>query len=152
MDGPLGWLRLGGSLGLEIWLVWVGAWAGRRRSKQAPLHSIKLARHVAPPVPPQGVSGFLPKKDAAAAQRALAPGALVEVVVGAGGVRPGGGAGLGTATVTCAAEAVAGALAKEWEGLNIGGWRANSGWGRGAVEEAVWGVSLKVQGQGWAAW
>lgn len=67
----------------------------------------------------QGVSGFLPKKDAAAAGRDYAPGALLEVVVGAGGLRP-GGAGAGSVTVSCSPEAVAAAAAKEWEGLNIG--------------------------------
>jgi len=66
------------------------------------------------------VSGFLPKKDAEAAGRLLAPGMLVEVVVGAGGLRPAGGAS--SVTVTCKPEAVAAAAAKEWDGLNIGGW------------------------------
>ncbi|PRW20900.1 RRP5-like protein [Chlorella sorokiniana] len=66
----------------------------------------------------KGVSGFLPKKDAEAAGRLLAPGMLVEVVVGAGGLRPAGGASI--VTVTCKSEAVAAAAAKEWDGLNIG--------------------------------
>jgi rRNA biogenesis protein RRP5 len=67
----------------------------------------------------QGVSGFLPKKEADAAGRALAPGSLLEVVVAAG-VKPTGGSGTTAVPVVCAPEAVAGAVAREWEGLNIG--------------------------------
>ncbi|KAL4451480.1 hypothetical protein ABPG75_007142 [Micractinium tetrahymenae] len=67
----------------------------------------------------KGVSGFLPKKEAAAVGRPLAPGALLEVVVAPGGVKPAGG-GATSATVQCAHEAVSGAVAREWEGLNIG--------------------------------
>ena len=62
----------------------------------------------------------MPKKDAEAAGRVLAPGMLVEVVVGAGGLRPAGAAS--NVTVTCKPEAVAAAAAKEWDGLNIGVW------------------------------
>lgn len=62
----------------------------------------------------------MPKKDAEAAGRVLAPGMLVEVVVGAGGLRPAGGAS--NVTVTCKPDAVAAAAAKEWDGLNIGAW------------------------------
>ena len=58
----------------------------------------------------------------------LAPGMLVEVVVGAGGLRPAGGAS--NVTVTCKPEAVAAAAAKEWEGLNIGAWRLCAGMSR----------------------
>ncbi len=60
--------------------------------------------------PAQGTSGFLPKKAAPAALRA---GALVETVVSKLG--PGG-----AAVVDCGHEAVAGAVAREWEGLTIG--------------------------------
>lgn len=67
----------------------------------------------------QGVSGFLPKKEAAAAGRALAPGALLEAAVAPGGVKPAGG-GSTSVTVQCSHEAVSGAVAREWEGLNIG--------------------------------
>lgn len=81
------------------------------------------------PLALQGVSGFLPKKDAAAVGRTLAPGALVEVVVGPGGLRPGGGSAGGSVTVTASPEAVASAAAKEWEGLNIGeGGRWDGSW------------------------
>lgn len=73
----------------------------------------------ATPLCSQGVRGFLPKKDAAALGRPLAPGSLVEVVVGGGGLRPGGGAA-GTVTVSASPEAVAAAAPTEWEGLNIG--------------------------------
>lgn len=69
--------------------------------------------------PPQGVSGFLPKKEAAAAGRPLTPGALLEVVVAPGGVKP-AGSGATSVTVQCSHEAVSGAVAREWEGLNIG--------------------------------
>lgn len=98
--------------------------------------------------PPQGVSGFLPKRDAAAAGRAYAPGALVEVVVGAGGLRP-GGAGAGSVTVSCSPEAVAAAAAKEWEGLNIGapgaGWRERPG--AGAREGRLLAPGRRVHGR-----
>lgn len=65
----------------------------------------------------QGTSGFLPKK---AAPGPLAAGSLVEVVVEK--VRPGG-----AAVVTAVQETVAGAVAREWEGLTIGGWVAGLG-------------------------
>ena len=66
------------------------------------------------PVLTQGVTGFLPKKAAAAAARPWTPGSLLEVVVAAP-PKPGG-----VVTVACGQEAVAGAVAREWEGLNIG--------------------------------
>ncbi|EFN56095.1 hypothetical protein CHLNCDRAFT_145628 [Chlorella variabilis] len=68
----------------------------------------------------KGVSGFLPKKAAAAAGRALAPGMLLDVAVPPGGApKPAGGGG-SVLGVVCAPEAVAMAVAREWEGLNIG--------------------------------
>ena len=69
--------------------------------------------------PLQGVTGFLPKKEAYAAGRALAPGSLLEVVVAAG-AKPVGGSSTTAIPVVCAPEAVAGAVAREWDGLNIG--------------------------------
>ena len=96
-----------------------------------PLPPLKLPSHRSPPsAATQGVTAFLPKSDAAAAGRQLAPGSLLEVVVGAGGLKP-GGAGAGSVTVGCAPEAVAGAVAREWEGLNIG----EAGRGGGVLED-----------------
>jgi hypothetical protein len=82
---------------------------------------------------PQGVTAFLPKKAAAAAGRPLAPGALLDVVVPPGGApKPGGGAAGSVLTVDCAPAAVASAVAREWDGLNIGAlcWRVLVGWCR----------------------
>ena len=62
----------------------------------------------------KGATGFLLRADAEAAGRQLAPGSLVEVVVMQA---PPGSA---TVTVGCGQEAVAGAVAREWDGLNIG--------------------------------
>ncbi|KAL4852689.1 rRNA biogenesis protein RRP5 [Chlorella vulgaris] len=68
----------------------------------------------------KGVSGFLSKKEAAAAGRPLAPGVLLDVVVPAGGAPKPAGGGSSVVHVTCLPEAVATAVSHEWEGLNIG--------------------------------
>lgn len=75
----------------------------------------------------QGVSGFLSKKEAAAAGRPLAPGVLLDVVVPAGGAPKPAGGGSSVVNVSCLPEAVATAVSHAWEGLNIGAlWHSTS--------------------------
>ena len=94
------------------------AGSARRALTLPPTHPTTLTPtpHPQPPPTQQGVKPFLPKK-AAPPGTPPRPGQLLECVV----VQGGGGEGSGGGVVLSAdAGAVGGAVAREWEGLNIG--------------------------------